>query len=172
MPGFIMGYDSMFFPINQFWCALHRDACGGQLLFKVDSGILQMVLKSCFWTNIKKDKCTHCVKIKNFPRPCEIVKLKCIREHSIICFDYFLTSLHYWFPVIHVFCSKYLFLCCFSISSCSENALCTKSMWKLSSDTCLFHSGTISCSLGKVLFNTYRCFIGVFFPPRKVILLL
>lgn len=77
---FIVDYYFTFFPINQFWCVLYQDACGGQMWVKIESGILQMVLKSCFLTNINKDKCTQCIKIKNLPHPCKC-ETQYIKKH-------------------------------------------------------------------------------------------
>ena len=133
---------------SELWCAVHKDYCGGQLI-KVHSGILRMDLKSCLGGNINKDKCTQCVKMKNFPSPgnCETQMFKRTLGNMFLLF--ISTSLHDWFPIIHGFCSKYLFFCCFSISRCSENALCTNSMLNLRNDIRSFHTGTISCSFKK-----------------------
>lgn len=128
---------------------------GDQLLIKVDSSILQIFLKSCFWTNVNNDKCTQCVKINLLRRcNCETQMYKRILDNMFWVFP---SILHHWLPVIDQFCSKYLFLCCFSISNCSRNTLCTNSMWKYSSDTCSFHSRIISCSFEKF----YSIYTGV-----------
>lgn len=76
-----------------------------QLLTKVDSGILQIFLKSCFWTNVNNDKCTQCVKI-NLPRccNCEIQMYKRIQDNRFWLFS---SILHHWLPVIFGFCSKH-----------------------------------------------------------------
>lgn len=49
----------MFFPIN-FGVLSTKIPVGGQLLIEFHSGILYMVLKSCFGANINKYKCTVC----------------------------------------------------------------------------------------------------------------
>lgn len=117
-----------------------------------------------FWGKYKQVQMyTVC---KNFPSPCNCETQMCKRTLGNMFWLFLSTSLHDWFPIIHGFCSKYLFFCCFSISSCSENALCTNSMWNLSSDTCSFHSGTISCSFKKYC-PMHRCFIDVFFSTEK-----